>query len=295
MNLTETRKGELAILAESLINSLLPIVTLLSFSILKPLFSLAYSLALSALFFAFWVFLKNKFGELKNRQIIKDALGVALLIGVGYYGLYFWGLNYTSANNSGIILQMELFFSFLFFNVWKKESLTKAHLFGAGLMLLSTLLIFYPQMQKLDFNKGDLLILLCTALPPMGNFLQRKIRRQISGESLMLMRTAMSLPFIFLLAFIFHGFNLPAVNLSLLLFLIFNGVVILGVSKIFWLESILRISVTKANALASIRPFLTMLFSYLIIKELPQFWQLAAIAPMLCGVYFLTRPDKQTT
>ncbi len=293
MNLTETRKGEFYILAESLINSLFPVISLISFATLPPLFSLSYSWVFTALFFLFVIAYRNKFSELADLELLKDLIWVVLFIGILYYGLYFFALRYTTANNAGIIIQMELFFTFLFFNVWKKEALTTEHLLGAGLMLFSTLLIFFPQIRHLDFNKGDLLILLCTAFPPVGNFFQRKMRRKASSESVMFLRTIFSLPFVFLLAFVLSGNETQSVDLKTILFLLFNGIIILGISKIFWLEAILRISVTKANALASIKPVLTILFSFLMLGNLPNLWQLSSIPPMLLGVYMLTRPSPE--
>ena len=50
---------------------------------------------------------------------------------------------------------------------------------------------------------------------------------------------------------------------SSLLFLVINGVLLLGVSKILWIEGIHRINVTKANALNSLGPLLTLLFAWL--------------------------------
>ncbi len=291
MNFSEQRKGELAILGESIITSLMPIISLLSFQSLKPLYSLGYSLIFTTIFFFFIVAFKGRLKELLTPGVLKNMLWVVLLIGVCYYGIYFFSLKYTSANNAGIILQMELFFSFLFFNVWKKEALTTEHLYGAALMLFSTLLIFFPQINKLQFNKGDLLILLCTAFPPIGNYFQRKIRYKISSESLVLLRSGLTVPFIFILAYLLNNSTFQIPNSQNLLFLLLNGLLILGISKIFWLEAILRISITKANALSSVKPFLTIILSFLLIKELPNAWQIASVLPMLLGVYLLTRPS----
>ena len=69
--------------------------------------------------------------------------------------------------------------------------------------------------------------------------------------------------------------------------LLLNGVVIFGISKIFWVEGIHRMSVTKANALSSLNPFITLIFAWLLLKDAPTVWQLSALAPMILGVILL--------
>lgn len=295
MKLTQTQLGELAILTESLLSSLLPIISLITFTSLSPLFTLAGSLIFTAIFFFIIITYKNRWQELIRVDVLKDIAWVVIFIGIFYYGLFFFGLQFTNAGNAGIILQMELFFTFLFFNIFKKEDITKEHLLGATLMLLSTLIIFSPQLKTLNFNKGDLLILLATAFPPVGNFFQRKLRQKVSGESIIFLRTIFALPFIFLLAYLFKTHTETVINYKTILFLLLNGVVILGVTKILWLEAIIRISVTKANALASVRPFITLVLTYLILKQTPSSWQLLSVFPMLLGIYFLTKSPNQKT
>jgi drug/metabolite transporter (DMT)-like permease len=292
MQISETRKGELAMLGESLISGLFPIISLLSFESIPPLFSLGGSWVFTSIFFLFIVALRNRWEELIKIDVLKDIIWVVLFIGVFYYGLFFFGLQFTSAGNAGIILQMELFFTFLFFNIWKKEALTKEHLFGAGLMLAGTLIIFLPQIINLNFNKGDLIILASTAFPPVGNYFQRKLKKKVSGESIIFLRTVLSLPFIFLLAFVLKTQSVDILNTKTILFLLLNGILILGVTKILWLEAIIRISVTKANALGSIKPLITLIMSFIILKQVASNWQLFSIIPMLLGVYLLTKIPK---
>jgi len=73
-----------------------------------------------------------------------------------------------------------------------------------------------------------------------------------------------------------------------LLFLLINGVLLLGLSKLFWIEAIHRISVTKGVALSSVNPFLTLLLAWLILHQAPAMWQIAGLIPLVAGVLFLT-------
>ena len=71
-------------------------------------------------------------------------------------------------------------------------------------------------------------------------------------------------------------------------YLIVNGILLLGLAKIFWIEGIHRISVTKATALSSITPLLTLLFAWIILNQAPTVWQLTSLVPLLLGVLLLT-------
>lgn len=287
MKISETAKGELSVFGESLLSSMLPILGIITFKTLPPLYSLFGSILFTTIFFVILLTLKKSWQSL-SKQNFKILFWIVLLIGVGYHGLSYIGLELTSANNASIIWQSELLFSFLYFNVWRKEQLSLEHLTGAGLMLFGIFLIFFPQLKSFQFNKGDILILCATALPPIGNYYQREIRKKMNSLNVIFWRNLMTFPVLLVLILL-----LPAKNYSLtpatILFLALNGLLVFGLAKIFWLEAISRISITKANALASIRPFLTIVLSYLILQQKPNLWQMLAVIPIVFGVMLLTK------
>jgi drug/metabolite transporter (DMT)-like permease len=117
---------------------------------------------------------------------------------------------------------------------------------------------------------------------------QQKAREIASAETIMLMRTALATPILFLIAHI-AGAGAPLSDFkAALMFLVINGVFLLGLSKILWIEAIHRISVTKANALSILTPLFTLLLAWLVFSQAPTFWQLLSLMPMLAGVLLLT-------
>ena len=287
MRLSENTKGELYILGESLLWSAFPVVTILSYSTLNPVATLSWSTLFACVFFGFVMLIKGKAREILNPKIWPMIFLPAIFIGWLFYGFYFTGLKYTTAGNAGIIALMELFFSYLLFNVWKKELFEQKHVFGAALMLLGALVVLFPK-YGLSFHSGDLLVLAATMFSPFGNYYQQKLRKLVSSETILFLRSLLTFPFVFFLAFVlklspgWHGVS------SHLWLLILNGVVLLGLSKIWWLEGIHRISVTKANALAVVAPLLTLFFAAIFLHQKPTFWQLLAFVPMAAGLLLLT-------
>ena len=160
-------------------------------------------------------------------------------------------------------------------------------------MIAGAFIVLYPN--KTSLNIGDLLILSAAFVAPMGNFFQRRARTKVNSETMMFVRSVLAFPVLLVMALVIDPpNNLLGINDSLP-FLLVNGIVLFGLSKILWIEGIHRISVTKANALSSITPIITLFFAWLILKDMPTVWQLASFAPLATGMYLLTSPKYLTT
>lgn len=283
--MTRERQGELAIFSEASLWALFPIVTILSFNSLPPFLSLGGSLVFATIFFAFLVTVRRKWAEVWQRQTLRETLIFTLINGVIYTGLIYVALQYTSAGNVSLVSLSEVFFSYLFFHVWKKDQLPLMHLVGSVLIMIGVALVFVPTFHQ--FQAGDLLVLLASALSPIGNYLGRRAREQVSTESIFFIRSFVSaaiiLPLGLVLAPHFHLANL----METMSYLAINGMLMLGLSKILWVEGIHRISVVKANALSSISPLMTLFFAWLLLHNPPNLWQLLAFGPMGVGVFLL--------
>lgn len=289
-NQSRERQGEISMFAEILLWSLFPVVTTISLFTLAPLVSLAWSTLFAALFFAIITTAKRKWSEIKNREALRDIIMASILIGVFFYGFYFFGLKYTSPGNASLIALTEIFFTFLFFNVWKKNYISAKHITGALFMIVGAIIVLLPNIKT--FHPGDLLVLAATMFAPVGNFLQQRARTKVGSETIMFVRSAIVSPIIFALAYFIGNTLSPGGSGRSWLFLVINGVLLLGLSKLLWIEAIHRISVTKAIALGSTSPLFTLLFSWGILKQAPTIFQLLSFFPLIVGVVLLTSAKK---
>jgi drug/metabolite transporter (DMT)-like permease len=290
-NLSKERQGEVIIFGEAFLWSLFPVITVLSFKNVPTLLALAWSTLFSAIFFAIVLFWKKGWGQIKNKEAIKDILAATFILGIAYYLFYFFGLRHTSPGNAGLIALTEIFFSFLFFNVWRKEYCLRNHIWGALLMLVGAAIVLYPNTSK--FQLGDLLVLAASFIAPLGNFFQRRARKIVSSEAILFVRNLISAAFIFILAY-FIKIDFSAIDIKgSLILLIINGFFLLGLSKVLWLEGIHRINVAKANALNAIAPLLTLLFAWLLLGNIPTGFQLFSFIPMFFGVILLGMNKKE--
>jgi drug/metabolite transporter (DMT)-like permease len=282
----EKRNGEVLVFAHCIVWAFFPIVAKLTYDSIPALAAYAWGTFFAAIFFGGVLLVRGRLGELRNPLLWRYGAGSALAIGVLFYGLYYVGLNFTTAGNASIIVLFEVFTSFVFFNIFRREAISREHILGGILMVLGASIVLAPNFSHL--NPGDFLILAATFATPLGNLFQQKGRRIASGESVMFLRYAMTAPIAFALAAGSGALSAATYTGTALIYLALNGMFILGIAKLFWIEAIHRISVTKGVALESISPFFTLVFAWFILKDAPTVWQLASLVPLVLGVFLLT-------
>jgi len=287
MKLSAQRQGELYIIFGTLLWGIFPIFAQLSYSSVSPFTSLTVSSLFAALFFGLILTIRHRWHELKNTKALIYSLWATLFVAVLYYLFYFMSLRYSSVGNISILALSEAFFSFLLFHVWHKEFIPKEHIYGAILILVGAIVVLLPSIKS--FHIGDILILLGAAIVPFGNFFVQKARKLINTETIMFVRGVVGALAIFLLSFLFHASSSANEIYSSLPYLIVNGMFILGLSSMLWVEGIHRISVTKANALSALGPLVTLFFAWIILKTSPTYSQLIAFIPMFFGVIMISK------
>jgi|SRR3989344_764164 len=284
--LSEQRKGELSLFLTAVLNGFLPVVIVLSYAAVPSLVSLLWSTLFAAIFFVAVVSYRQRWKELRNTLLWKYAFFIALIIGVVTYSLYFVALETTTPGNVAIIVLFEVLTSFLFFRIFKGEHFSFDYALGAILMVFGAVIVLGRDFSGVHY--GDLLILIMCIFAPIGNYFQQKAREVASSETIMFLRSVLSLPGIFLLTYFFGTYASSRDILVSLPILVLNGALFLGFSKLFWLEAIHRISVTKGTALASISPLVTLILAWIILQQAPTVWQIASLVPFVLGTLFLT-------
>lgn len=287
MKLTREQEGILIIITEAILWSFFPIITLLIYQYISPLFTLALGNLFAIFFFGIIIVFRKKWHEFKNKSGIKDVFIASIFISLLWI-FVFIGLQKTTAGNASIILLMEILFSFLYFGILHKEKFTISHILGATIMIIGAMFILFPG--KIELKSGDLIILIGTMFPPIGNYFQQKARKKLSAETLLFSRNLISLPIIFLLAYFLKEPIPTLIKLqNAILLLVINGFFMFGISKILWIEGIHRISISKAISFNTISPAFTLIFAYFLLNEIPTPWQLLGFLPILIGGILITK------
>lgn len=284
--LKQERSGEFLMLAFAFFEGWFPIFTLLTLQYITPVFAYSFTLVFSIISFMTLVILRKKFTEFFLWSAWKDLLLTSFFISLMFACIYI-GLSYTSAGNMAVLIFLQVFFSFFYFNLIGGEKFALIHLSGALLMAAGAIIILFPD--ELVLNFGDLLILLAAAIAPIANLYQKRARRQVSSETILAFRSIIALPVLLLIAIVFEPLPEWDNMIRSLPYIAATGLLLMGLSKIFWVESIHRISITKASAMAALIPVFTLLFAYLTLNEVPENSQFAGIFPVLIGGYLISR------
>lgn len=292
MALNDTTKGEVYVLTQAMLWGLFPVATILLYASIGPFYTGGICSMLAAAFFAVMLTIKGRWSDLCKRSAWLDMLAASLIIGVVFYALVFTALHYTTAGNVAIIGLMEVFFSFLILSVvLREEPYTNPHAFGALLMVLGAAIILLPQASHLRI--GDAIIFCASAIPPVGNMFMKRARKKVSAECIMFVRSLVGGLFLLLLAGMSEQLPSPAVLQKMIGLLLFNGVVLLGVTKWLWVESLHRITIPKAISLTSISPLFTLVFAYYVLNEPVLLEEVIGIIPLIVGIYFLTKVERK--
>lgn len=285
----QERSGEILMLAFAFFESWFPVITILTLQFISPIYAYTFTLVFSVITFLGFLFLHKKHHELFLYSAYKDLCLTAFFMVLMFACIYI-GLSYTTAGNMAVLIFLQFFFSFLYFNLFGNENFSAMHLFGALLMAIGAIVILFPD--ELRFNIGDLLILVAAAIAPIANFYQKRARKQVSSETVLAFRSLIALPVLLLLAIMLEPSPRWHNVVNALPYLAISGLFLMGLSKILWVETIHRISITKASAMAAFVPVFTLFFAYLTLNEVPDGNQIIGIFPVLLGGFFITRRSQ---
>ena len=282
-------QGEAFAVALSVIEAFFPILAFFTVTALGALHAYFYSLAIATVILIAWVSLRGQIHTLKNRQAWWPLVMTSLFI-TSLFSLIFLALKFTSPSHVAIIMFMQVLFSYLFLGRRPGEKLDRPHLIGVIFMTLGALIILFPG--QLTLNIGDLLALMAAMIAPFANLFQKKARTFVPSETILMVRSLIALPFLYALATWVEATPAWSHVIDQAWWLFLTGAGVFVVSKIFWIEALHRLAITKVNALFAISPLLTMGLAWLILNDAPTWTQVMGALPVIIGSYFITQKPQ---
>jgi len=283
---TPQRSGELYAVLLSILESWFPILAIVAVKTIGPLNTYSFVLLIATAVLLILLYLREGFGAFFDRQVLPDLLWTSFYITL-LFTLIFIGLRYTTAGNMAVILTLQLFFSYLYFNLPGKEKLSRLHTFAAFLMGSGALIILFPATFRL--NPGDLLVLLAAAIAPLANLYQKRARVRVSALCILAFRNLVALPVLFAAALVFEGMPTPGALQATLPAVAAIAVLVYVLAKILWIEALHRIGITKLSAMIALIPLFTLVFAFAALGEDPSPRQLIGTLPILLGAFLITR------
>jgi drug/metabolite transporter (DMT)-like permease len=205
----------------------------------------------------------------------------------------FLGFRHTTAGNAAILSLMEVFFSFLILGLLlRHEPLLPRTVIGGACMVLGALLVLLPK--GAGWQRGDLLVITATIFAPLGNRCAQRARKLVTANVIMFLRSIVSGTLFLIVSLLVEPVPAYGASLSSLSFLLINGILLLGLSKILWIEGIHRIPITKAISIESITPLLTLVIAAVFLHEQPTVLQITSLLPIGIGMFLLTKKMPET-
>lgn len=297
MNISKKRQAEGILFLKNIFSGLFPVLTVIAYTNhLSPLSTLAWSYVVATIFFAIILTVKKGWRKnITNVQAIKDIALATLFIAIVYHLLYYVALSFTSPQNVALISLSEAAFSFIIIGwITKKEPVSFTHLFGAALMLFAAGIVLFNNHQT-SLNIGYLFILCAAAVAPIGNIFAKKALHQVSLFYLMFIRSLTGAIIFFCAAFIFEKAIPIEVIFKSLPYLLYSGLIFLGLMKVVNLFSFKKTSVTHTISFNSLAPVFTFVFAWIFLKNTPTTIQLFAIIPSFAGLFLLTTAKQKQT
>jgi drug/metabolite transporter (DMT)-like permease len=258
---------------------LFPIITIFTYNYIGFIYSLAFSSLFSIIFFLIF-FVKNK--EWKYFQIKKwwsSLFSSAILIGIVFYFLIFYWLQYTDAINESLLWLSQVLFSYLLFWLFftEKKS-TFNEIIGSSLLVIWTIIILFPW--KINIHYGDIFIIIANFVAPIWNNFARKAIKIFSTNFLMLIRSILATIFLFIYWYFYADFPEISNLYKVLPYLIFSWIFLFGTSKIFFIEGLKYISLPRLSSFIALYPIFTILYSIILFWNFPRTEQVLGLLPM---------------
>ncbi|HER23782.1 MAG TPA: DMT family transporter [Candidatus Atribacteria bacterium] len=287
----QEKEGIICVIITIFIAGALPIIIKYGTGIINPLFFATFSSLIAGIFLLKIAIIKGNWG------ILIDKRYFFYFLLIGFFGItlsnicFFFGVTLTSGINSSILLQIEPLYAILIGYLLLNEKITPKQIFFTAIIMLGTLVVVYRA--KFIFNWGDLLVLLTPLCWQIAHFFSKRLMTNHKEVNPMLIATARTLyggVFLLILSSAkgINQYDKLGVR-SVLLILLFQGIIGFALHYSIWYEAIKRLNLSKATTLVSVYPTFSIALARLILKEIPNFYQIAGFGIIIMGVFGLSR------
>ncbi len=214
-------------------------------------------------------------------------------LGIGFFNtiatmLFFLGTSRTSGLNTGLLLQLEPFYSMVIAAIFLKEVLQPSQAGAIVLMVAGAALIVYRGASSL--NAGDLLILAVPLFQQLSHVVTKQILHKVSDATVIpAVRLFLSGLAVTILAVILHPDSLralatPAAWGAIIAF----GFLFRALDCYFWYKAIERIPLVRASALIPVSAAISFAGAVMILDETAQPRHYRGVLLILAGLCWLS-------
>lgn len=290
---SEERLGEGLIMAEVLLYAFFPVVANYTTRLMPPILFAGLSMMVAAAALLIYLIVRKDLSSIFHKRAFKYILGVAAFIIIIPSIFIYTGTSMTSSVNTTILLQTEIFFTFVIVGFFTHEKITMRKVVASLIITVGAIAVLFNG--KIEVNWGDVLIIIGVASYPIGNVFAKTALKLTSSGAVLFIRCFLGGIFLILVSLIFEQYSDSVSfyiyeNLGLLLF---NGFVVYFVSKLFWYEGFKRMDISKSIPMAMSYPAFSLVYAYIFLKEVPNLYQLGGFVVIMVGIYVITMKKEK--
>jgi drug/metabolite transporter (DMT)-like permease len=233
----------------------------------------------------------------KERTLRLKKEAFVPLIAMGMTGVVFFNvlmfqaLQYTSADNVGLLSTLNPLSIALVSYIFYKEKLTKRQWFAMGISFIGVMIVMthghIETLLLLHFNVGDLFMLAAVIVWGLYSAFAKKAMEWHSP----LVATFWSGLFgtFGLLPFTFSTFSVKTIDASFAIALLYTSLGATVLAMIFWNIGVQKVGGTKSGIFLNFNPLFTALFAYFWLGEQMNSAQLIGSIITISGVFLFTK------
>jgi len=289
------KEGIIFIIITIFIAGTLPIVVKYGVNFIHPLFFATFSSLIAGIFLLALAILNGSCKIIFNNRYFLQ------LILIGFFGIslsnicFFFGVSLTSGINSSILLQIEPIYALFIGYILLNEKISLKQIFFTFVIILGTFIALCRT--KFSLNWGDLLVLLTPFCWQISHFFSKRLMsayEEITPKLIATARTLFGGIFLLIISSLKSTNQYDRLGIKrVLLILLFQGVIGFALQYSLLYEGIKRLNLSKATALLSVYPTVSILLVWSILKEIPNFYQISGFIVIMLGIYGLVGIDSE--
>jgi len=288
----QEKEGIILVIVTIFIAGTLPVITKYGTGLMNPLLFATLSSLIAGIFLLLLAIIQGKWRLLGEKRYFPFWLLI------GFFGTtlsnicFFVGVTLTSGINSSILLQVEPLYALLIGYLFLKEKITFKQIFFTLIIIWGTLVVILYR-EEFKINWGDLLVLLTPLCWQIAHFFSKKLlttSKEITPQLIATARTFFGGIFLLILN-ILVGFRMEgglAAIKEIWWLLLFQGIIGFALQHTLWYKVLQKLNLSKAVALISAYPAFSILLARLILKEVPDFYQLLGFGIIVLGIFGLS-------
>ncbi len=222
-----------------------------------------------------------------------SVLFLGIIVAGLYPALIYTALESTSVTNVVMLSRFEsILFAFLAWWIFK-TALNRNEIIGIGIIGAGVLIIVFLK-EMYMFRDGDYIILIAAVIEALGIIISKKILSFCSVRTFLFARNLFSSIGFFIIAinlFGFHHFQ-DAFQAELWGLIAVYAILVIVLGQFMWYKGIKSASSETISKLTMLSPFLTLIFAFILLNEVPDLYECCAIVLILIGMLIMRIRSK---